>query len=318
MHNNYILLIYEDFMIDKNYLLNKIVEEISMSDNEMERIKNKVQTLINEISNSFGLKTITHTYIGSYAFKTIVNYDDSKIDIDCMLIFSKEKKSEYNLRYRLQEILNKYANSLIRDVKVTSKEKEVIQVKFLFKDEMNNYHIDFPITYDADDGRHLILENGNEEITEAHKISEDFKNVFGNDTNKLKFHHSVIKLFKRWVKTNIKDELAKIPSIAILQSCIMSNNNHSNILTNLKNNAALIYNELNNKNQFNLKLQPKNNIFYKKDIDLVKSRLQTFWNQMSELEQINDEEKFIRTSRKFFLGKNDNNDSQYGDKTSGA
>lgn len=304
-------------MIDKNRLLNNIVEEISMSDYEMERIKNKIKTLINEIANSFGLETIAHTYIGSYAFKTVVNYDDEEIDIDCMLVFSKERKDQFSLRKKLQEILSKYANKLIRDVVVTSKEK-VIQVKFYFNDETKNYHIDFPVTYDNHDGRHLILENGNEEITEAHKIAEEFKTTFENDPNKLKFHRGVIKLFKRWVKTNTKNDLEKIPSIAILQSCITQKQDSQSILANLKNNANFILDKLENENQFRLKWYPKNNIFYKRDIYLVKSKLNTFLEQIKILEKIDDEKKFIKSARKFFLGENDNSDSVYGDKTSGA
>lgn len=304
--------------MDKNYLLNQIVDSISITENEMERIKNKIQTLINEIAANFNLKTITHTYIGSYAFKTVVNYNDEEIDIDCMLLFSQETIEKYNIRIELEKILNKYTNKLIRDAEVVSKEK-VIQVKFYFNDEKNNYHIDFPITYDYNDKRYLILENQYYEITEAHKIVNEFNKVFDNNADKLKFHRNVIKLFKRWVKTNIKYDIEKIPSIAILQSCILINNNNCNdILTNLKNNASYIYQQLNKNNEFKLKWEPHNDIFYKKDKELVLKKLDIFWNHMTELEKIDDEKKFIKTARKFFLGENDKEDSLYGDKTSGA
>lgn len=302
----------------KNEELKKIMNEISMSTNDMERVKNKVDALISKINNELSNIKFTHTFIGSYSFKTIVNYDDENIDIDCMIIFSEKTfiKSPLDARKYVLKILKDYDNQTKTNIKIEEKEK-VIQIFFQFNDETKNYHIDFPITFLVGGQKKLILINGKIEDTEADLIKEEFKNVFKENID---FHRGVIKLFKRWVKTNSNErENNSIPSIAILQSCIESNLwNHTSYLENLKTNSKNMLDILKNTSIYPLKWKPYNNVFEKKNVYKCKELLIRFIKNLENLESINDKQKFVKVARFYFLGEDDNERSIYGDKTSGA
>lgn len=301
----------------KNTELNKIVNEISMTDNDMERVKNKVNTLLNKMKNEKNIN-FNYTYIGSYSFKTIVNYDDENIDIDCMIIFPKESfKNAIDARKYVLDVLKLYDEQTKSNIKIEEKEK-VIQIAFKFNNDEKNYHIDFPIVIDQNGEKKLVLKNGDLEDTEADIINNEFKNAFSS--NNLQFHRNVIKLFKRWVKTNANENLKnEIPSIAILQSCIESNKwNHNDILDNLYKNCKNIYLELLNKEFYKLAWKPNNNIFYKKNINNCLSLLERFCNHLDILIKSTNEKKFIKAARCYFLGEDDEEESVYGDKTSGA
>lgn len=308
-------------MID-NKLLIKIANDISLKGDEVDRVKNKVIALKNYINNKLGKINFQAQYIGSYALKTEVNYNDDDLDIDLMLIFTNESNEKVgnNIRLMIKEILKEYKENVKQNVIVQDKNK-VIQTTFIFKDESKNYHIDFPIVIKDNDKFLLIVYSGNEYKTietGAHLIKEDFERVLKAEGY---FIRETIKLVKNWIYLNTKDNERKIPSIAIVQSMIelfdINKLHKDNILGNIIEICDFLLKKCKN-NSYILKWKPHNNIFEKNDIMLVEKQLNELKLICNHLIQCNDSTKINSLIDSVFKKHLKENKTISGENSSGA
>lgn len=203
--------------MDLNNLFSQYNDEKKLSKEILDKIKEKIEVLTDEIKTSYDQQSLSTIYLGSYKTNTCVEYKDKAYDIDLGLRLNIKESELY--KTDASQVKSDIFNAIyeIREKKI---KKPCITVVY-YKEDKPQYHIDIPVyayddqtdTYyhaqgDLDDCKWIKCEPG--------KLIEFLSKA--NSSNIINDHYRMtIRFLKLW-KSKVFSSLSKKscpPSIAI-------------------------------------------------------------------------------------------------------
>lgn len=185
---------------------------IALDNSDYKKIREKRETIINELKSDENLMSFDVINLGSYKLKTGVKYKNNDYDIDCGIRLGIKKSDISNYSAHDCKLAVYDAIKNCRDKKFKTK---CITVKY-YRDDSPYFHVDFPVfAYDADEKTYYLADG---------KLNEDIKWVESKPEDLIEYldlkddnYKRVVRLLKKWnskaFENSKKD--TKAPSVAL-------------------------------------------------------------------------------------------------------
>jgi hypothetical protein len=261
-------------------------------------MKEKIDIIVDEMKSNEDTLSFSIMYLGSYATKTGVEYNDKDYDIDVAIRLNiKENKiDEYDANEQKKSIYES-----IRKLRKRSFHTMCVSAKY-FEDEKPKYHIDFPVyAFDAEKSTYYIAKGKQDEVEwekcEPDKLTEYL--VYASaPTNKLDAYRRTIRYLKVWKNYVFSNEkkYCSPPSIAINLTARIFYASYSvqNEIDNLLNVSKELLKQISSTATLNLPYVPNSNVFEKmnSDLEYVKVYKAKLNHLIDKLEEAKSKEEY--------------------------